>query len=208
MSIPAIVAVCSEIVRHVARGAVHGPFRGIRRHVSHVPRHPRVFHHVPRHIPPRLEVVCHAVGAGLMGAGVAALGMTTGAALAPVPTPPALLADRGAAGSTGSMAAPGEGPGAAGSLQGLGVSGLPPGFGASVLPPDLPQPPVDLGPPEPFPSPPTSHPPPPPPRGDIPEPGIGLVLLAVAAGAGWAARRFWARPPDPAADQESPSRDP
>jgi hypothetical protein len=213
MSITAIVTVCSEVVRHVARGAAHGPFRGIRRHVSHVSHH--LSHQVPHRIPARVEIVCHAVGAGLMGAGVAMLGMTAGAALAL--TPPGFVADAGVASQTRQSAASGQGGGTAAPLQGvgatepfqgfaavgrpqdLGAAGLPPSLGLAHLQPivlsplpseALPHPASDLGSPEPFPSPPAS--PLPPPRGDIPEPGMGLVLLAAVAG--WATRRFWARP--------------
>ncbi len=225
MSIPAIVTICSEVVRHVARGAVRGPFRGVRRQVSHVSRHvSRLSHHVPRHIPARLEIVCHAVGVGLIGVGVVSLGMTAGEALAPAPA--ALVADAGADGPPGpsatsggkvaarlcrrrSPAPPGRSRVSASSAQEISAHPCCPRISAS----------------RPFsPSSCRSHPRiwAPPSRSrrrrTCPRhlrrraaisrsPGMGLALLAAAAGAGWATRRFWARSARPAR-QALPSSDP
>ncbi|MBN9561818.1 MAG: hypothetical protein J0H14_13985 [Alphaproteobacteria bacterium] len=159
-----------------------------------------------------------------MGAGVAALGVTAGEALAPPPSPPAIFASAGAAGPTGQFD-PSEA-GTAGALQGFGAFAPPQGLGTPWLsqnvslpppqppalsqpPPDaLPPPPPDVGPPEPFPPPPAPQPAPPRPRGDIPEPAIGLVLLAAASGVAWAARRrFWRQSLRPIADRAPPPGD-
>jgi hypothetical protein len=160
-----------------------------------------------------------------MGAGVAALGVTAGEALAPPPAPPAIVAGAGIAGPAEQLAA--SDGGAGGALQGFGAFAPPQGLGTPWLPQNvgltptqppvspqpppeaLPPPPPDVGPPEPFPPPSTPHPAPPTPRGDIPEPGIGLVLLAAAGGAVWATRcRFWRRQSlRPAADRAPPSGD-
>ena len=69
-----------------------------------------------------------------MGAGVAALGMTAGAALGP--PPPALVADAGAAGAAGASAASGQGGGATG---GMGAGGPLLGFGPIGQPPVSPR---------------------------------------------------------------------